>query len=76
MTGSVAIQPSGASERPTSPLMAMKTTLLVRNRPCAAASSQRFLFISRCLYRAGIFRTDLYDVAAPNGGLGNNQEDM
>jgi collagenase-like PrtC family protease len=33
MTGSVAIQPSGASCRPTRPLMAMKTTLLVRNRP-------------------------------------------
>ncbi|EWS62296.1 hypothetical protein Y695_04478 [Hydrogenophaga sp. T4] len=54
MTGKVAIQPSGASERPTRPLMAMKTTLLVRNRPCAAARSQRFLFIRGCLYKAAL----------------------
>ena len=41
----VAIHPNGAKLSPTSPLMAMKVTLLVRNSPCATASSQRFLFM-------------------------------
>ncbi|CFN77235.1 Uncharacterised protein [Bordetella pertussis] len=45
MTGSVAIQPYGASANPTRPLMAMKVTLLVRNRPCRTDNSQRLRFI-------------------------------
>ena len=31
--GSVAIQGVGASAKPTSPLMAMKVTLLIRSKP-------------------------------------------
>jgi hypothetical protein len=46
MTGSVAIQPRGASASPTRPLMAMKVTLLVRKRPWHRASRPRFLFIN------------------------------
>jgi hypothetical protein len=41
MTGKVAIQPAGAKLSPTKPLMAMKVTLLVRNKPWATASSKR-----------------------------------
>jgi hypothetical protein len=45
MTGSVAIQPSGAIDRPTRPLMAMKVTLLVRNRPWQSVSRRRLAFM-------------------------------
>jgi len=47
MTGRVAIQPGGARFRPTSPLMAMKVTLLVRNRPWQTTNSQRLRFIGK-----------------------------
>ena len=45
ITGSVAIQPSGARLKPTRPLMAMKVTLLVRNKPWQIVSSQRLRFM-------------------------------
>jgi hypothetical protein len=41
MTGNVAIHAAGARLKPTSPLMAMKVTLLVRNKPCAIESNTR-----------------------------------
>ena len=45
MTGKVAIQPRGARLRPIRPLMAMKITLLVRNRPWQMASKPKFRFM-------------------------------
>ena len=45
MMGKVAIQPSGAMDKPTKPLMAMKVTLLVKNKPWQSVSKMRFGFI-------------------------------
>ena len=45
MTGSVAIQPRGAIDKPTKPLMAMKVTLLVKNSPWQSVRRMRLAFI-------------------------------
>ena len=52
VVGGVAIQPKGARLSPTNPLIAMNVTLLVKNKPWQATSSQRFAFISADLIQA------------------------
>jgi hypothetical protein len=45
ITGRVANHGSGASIKPTRPLIAIKVTLFVKYMPCANVNSQRFLFM-------------------------------
>jgi hypothetical protein len=52
MTGKVAIQPSGAMDKPTKPLMAMKVTLLVKNRPWQSVSRIKLGFMRDSLSAA------------------------
>jgi hypothetical protein len=45
MTGKVAIQPNGAIDKPTKPLMAMKVTLLVKKSPWQSVSKIKLAFM-------------------------------
>src|SRR5574343_855297 len=67
MTGNVAIQPNGAMDRPTRPLMAMKVTLLVRNRPWQRVRRRRLAFMPPSVYgRGGLSRAE---ARSPHAGV-------
>jgi hypothetical protein len=62
ITGRVASQDSGASIKPTKPLIAIKVTLFVKYMPCANVNSQRFLFMKYASESSTIKHPHLLDL--------------